>query len=165
MNTKLFRNYREDLFDSHYFNCFKAIKKYKGDYIFHQNEKRRYIYFIKKGDIQIELHSSWNEFDKILEILGNKNINNKKALKDLIFTNEKLEIFSQKKQKFNISIYSSGEILGLEEHIYPKDDLFMFSSVCLSECDIFSLEIQFIEKMMNERLLKNNYNKLIKEKK
>ena len=165
MNSKLFHKYREDLFDSHYFNCFKAIKKYKGDYLFKQNEERKYIYFIKKGDVQIEYYSSWNELDKILEILGNKKINDKKTLKDLIFSNEKLEIFSQKKQKFNISIYSSGEILGLEEHIYPDSDIFMFSTVCLSECDIFSLEIQFIEKMMNEKILRNNYNKLIAEKK
>ena len=164
MNSKLFHNYREDLFDSHYFNCFKAIKKYKGEYIFKQNEQRNYIYFVKKGDIQIELYSSWNGLDKILEILGNKNIKNRKELKDLIYTNEKLETFSQKKQKFNISIYSSGEILGLEEHVYPDKDFFMFSSVCLSECDIFSLEIQFVEKMLNEKVLKNNYNKLIVEK-
>ena len=83
----------------------------------------------------------------------------------MIFTNEKLEIFSQKKQKFIISIYSSGEILGLEDHIYPDNELFMFSTVCLSECDIFSLEIQFMYKMMEETKLKNNYFKLITERK
>ena len=77
-----------------------------------------------------------------MEILGNKKLSDKKILKDLIFSNEKLEIFSQKKQKFNISIYSSGEILGLEEHIYPDSEIFIFSTVCLSGCDIFSLEIQ-----------------------
>ena len=32
MNSKLFHKYRDDLFDSHF--CFKAIKKYKGDYLF-----------------------------------------------------------------------------------------------------------------------------------
>ena len=165
MHSKLFQNYREDLFDSHYFNCFKAIKKYKGDYIFNQNEKREYIYFIKNGDVQIELYSSWNEIDKILDSLGNKNISNKKNFNDLVHSNEKLEIFCKKKQKFNISIYSSGEILGLEEHIYPNTDSFMFNAVCISECEIFSLEIEFIEKMLSERILRNNYIKLNSEKK
>ena len=165
MNSKLFQNYREDLFDTHYFNCFKAIKKYKGDYIFSQNEKRKFIYFIKNGDIQIELYSSWNEMDKILEVLGNKDTINKKNFKNLVYSNEKLEIFCKKRQKFNVSIYSSGEIIGLEEHINPITETFMFNALCISECDIFSLEIEFIEKMLHERTLRNNYNKLNKEKK
>ena len=165
MKSKLFHNYREDIFDSHYFNCFKAIKKYKGDYIFNQNEKRDFIYFIKKGDIQIEHFSSWNDLDKILIALGNTNFPDKKTFNNIVYSNEKLEAFCKKKQKFIISIYSTGEVLGLEEHIYPNSNIYMFSAVCLSECEIFSLEIEYLEKMISEKILRNNYNKLNIEKK
>ena len=165
MKSKLFQNYREDLFDTHFFNCFKAMKKYKGEYLFKQNEKREYIFFIKKGDVQIEYFSSWYDLDKILDALGNKNFKNKKTYNNLVNSNEKLGIFCSKKQKFNISIYSSGEIVGLEEHLYPGTDIFMLSAVCLSECEIFSLEIEFIEKIVSEKILKHNYVKLNNEKK
>ena len=165
MKTKLFQNYREDLFDTHFFNCFKAMKKNKGDYLFQQNEKREYIFFIKKGDVQIEYFSSLNDLDKILDALGNKNYKNKKTYNNLVNSNEKLGIFCNKKQKFNISIYSSGEIVGLEEHLRPGTDIFMLSAICLSECEIFSLEVEFIEKIVNEKILKNNYIKLNNEKK
>ena len=165
LNTKLFYNYREDLFDTHYFNCFKAIKKYKSEYLFKQNEKREYIYFIKKGDVQIEHISTWKELDKIIETLGNQSLSEKKAFNELILSSEKLKNFTEKKQKFNISICSSGEIVGFEELIYPNSDIFMFSAICLSECEIFALEIHFIEKMLSERFLKDNYTKLIYEKK
>ena len=165
LNTKLFYNYREDLFDTHYFNCFKAIKKYKSEYLFKQNEKREYIYFIKKGDVQIEHISTWKELDKIIEALGNQSLSEKKIFTEMILSSEKLKNFTEKKQKFNISICSSGEIIGLEEHIYPNSDIFMFSAICLCECEIFALEIHFIEKMISERFILDNYNKLIYEKK
>ena len=165
LNTKLFYNYREDLFDTHYFNCFKAIKKYKSEYLFKQNEKREYIYFIKKGDVQIEHISTWKELDKIIESLGNQSLSEKKVFNELILSSEKLKNFTEKKQKFNISICSSGEIVGFEELIYPNSDIFMFSAICLCECEIFALEIHFIEKMISERQIRDNYKKLIYEKK
>ena len=165
LNSKLFYNYREDLFDTHYFNCFKATKRHKSEYLFKQNDKREFIYFIKKGDVQIEHISTWKELDKIIETLGNQSLSEKKVLNDLILSSEKLKNFTQKKQKFNISICSSGEIVGFEEHIYPNTDTFMFSAICLCECEIFSLEIHFIEKMISEKLILDNYNKLIYEKK
>ena len=165
LNTKLFYNYREDLFDTHYFNCFKAIKKYKSEYLFKQNEKRDYIYFIKKGDVQIEHISTWKELDIIIKALGNQSLSEKKVFTEMILSSEKLKNFTEKKQKFNISICSSGEIVGFEEHIFPNSDIFMFSAICLSECEIFALEIHFIEKMISERFILDNYKKLIYEKK
>jgi CRP-like cAMP-binding protein len=165
LNTKLFYNYREDLFDTHYFNCFKAIKKQKSEYLFKQNEKREYIFFIKKGDVQIEHISTWKELDKIIGALGNQSLSEKKVFTELIRSSEKLKNFTEKKQKFNISICSSGEIVGFEEHIYPNSDIFMFSAICLSECEIFALEIHFIDKMISERFILDNYTKLKYEKK
>jgi CRP-like cAMP-binding protein len=164
LHSKLFYNYREDLFESHYFNCFKATKMRKSEYLFKQNEERKYIYFIKKGDVQIELLSTWKDLDIIIDSLGNRYITYHRSFKKLISSNEKLQVFSQKKQKFNISIYSSGEIVGFEEHILQDTNKFMFSAICLSECEIFTLEIEFIEKIIGEKILRDNYNKLISEK-
>ena len=164
LHSKLFYNYREDLFDSHYFNCFKAVKMHKSEYLFKQDEERKYIYFIKKGDVQIELISTWKDLDIFLDSLSSRYITYHKSFKKLISSNEKLQVFSQKKQKFNISIYSSGEIVGFEDHIFQDTNTFMFNAICLSECEIFMLEIEFIEKIVGEKILRDNYIKLIDEK-
>ena len=164
MHSKFFYNYRIDLFESHYFNCFKYIKKVKGEYLFIQNTKRENIYFIKKGDVQIELLSTWNNLDNVLNILGfksRKNIN----WQNMISENEKLKIFVDATKRFNISIFSSGEVIGMEEHSTENGEKFLFSALCLSSCEIFSLELKFLEKMLNERTLKNNYTKMAQEKK
>ena len=164
MHSEFFHRYRIDLFESHYFNCFKYMKKVKGEYLFIQNTRRDNIFFIKKGDIQIELLSSWNNLDNVLISLG---INHRKNIdwQNLISSNEKLKIFVSSIKKFNISIFSSGEIIGTEEHATEKGKKYMFSALCISNCEIFSLEINFLDKMLNEKILKNNYSKMALEKK
>ena len=46
LKSKLFREYNSEKFESHYFSCFKLIKKKKGYYLFKQGEKRDFIYFL-----------------------------------------------------------------------------------------------------------------------
>ena len=164
MHSKFFYNYRIDLFESHYFNCFKHMKKVKGEYLFIQNKKRDNIFFIKKGDIQIELLSTWNNLDIILNTFG---INNGKNItwQNMIAENEKLKIFVNATKKFNISIFSSGEIIGMEEHANENGEKYMFSALCLSNCEIFSLELNFLDKMLKEKTLRNNYIQMAIEKK
>ena len=160
MHSKMFYNYNSDLFNIHYFNYFTPIKKQKGDYLFRQKEKRKYIYFIKKGGVQIEYHSSWKDLDNILDTLTEQNAKIKKHFNDLIVHNESFESFIQKKQKFNIFVYFNGEIAGTNEILYPDTNLFMFDAVCSSECEIFSLEVGLLKNIISEKIIRKNYNEL-----
>ena len=160
MHSKLFYNYNSDLFSIHYYNFFTPIKKAKGEYIFRQKEFRKNIYFIKSGGVQIEYYSTYKDLEKILDILTEQNAKIKKAFNELVIPHESFESFTQKKQKFNIFVYFNGEIAGTNEILYPDTDIFMFDAICTSDCEIFALDIESLKNIINEKIIRKNYNEL-----
>ena len=160
MHSKMFYNYNPDLFKIHYFSYFTPIKKAKGDYLFRQKEVRQNIYFIKNGGVQIEFFSCWSELDNILDFLLEQIPSQRKKYNNMILTEEELENFIHKKQKFNIYNYYNGEIAGTNEMLYPDTDIFMFDAICTSECEVFSLDIESLNNIINEKIIKKNYNEL-----
>jgi len=160
MHSKLFYNYNSDLFSIHYYNFFTPIKKAKGEYIFRQKEFRKNIYFIKSGGVQIEYYSSYKDLEKIIDFLTEQNAKIKKAFNELVIPHESFESFTQKKQKFNIFVYFNGEIAGTNEILYPDTDIFMFDAICTSDCEIFALDIESLKNIINEKIIRKNYNEL-----
>ena len=159
MHSKLFHNYNSDLFNIHYFSFFTPVKKAKGDYLFRQKDVRKNIYFIKNGSVQIEYFSCWSDLDDILDILSEQTTK-KKKYNNMVLTEEELKNFIYKKQKFNIFNYFNGEIAGTNEILYPDTDVFMFDAVCTSECEIFSLDVESLKNIINEKIIRKNYNEL-----
>ena len=159
MHSKLFHNYNSDLFNIHYFSFFTPVKKAKGDYLFRQKDVRKNIYFIKNGGVQIEYFSCWSDLDDILDILSEQTTK-KKKYNNMVLTEEELKNFIYKKQKFNIFNYFNGEIAGTNEILYPDTDVFMFDAVCTSECEIFSLDVESLKNIINEKIIRKNYNEL-----
>ena len=163
LKSKLFRGCNNEKFESHFFGCFKFVKKNKGEYLFRQGEKRSYIYFIKKGEVQIELYSSCANIDNIVENLGYPN--DDFELTELIKSQKKLEKFCQINRKFNVLIFS-GDIIGLSDHtISDTSEEFAFSGYCASFCELFVLDKEFYNKLMEEKIIRNNCAKMVKERK
>ena len=160
MHSKLFYNYNSDLFNIHYYNYFTPIKKAKGDYLFRQKEKRKNIYFIKSGGVQIEYYSTFKDLDNIIDILTEQNTKIKKHFNNLRVHHESFESFIQKRQRFNIFVYFNGEIAGTNEILYPDTDIFMFDAICASDCEIFSLDVESLNNIIFERIIRKNYNEL-----
>ena len=160
LHSKLFYNYNSDSFNIHYFSYFTPIKKAKGDYLFRQKDVRQNIFFIKNGGVQIEFTSCWSELDNVLDILLEQIPSKKKKYNNLILTEEELDNFINKKQKFNIYNCYNGEIAGTNEMLYPDTDIFMFDAICVSECEVFSLDIESLKNIINEKIIKKNYNEL-----
>ena len=160
MHSKLFYNYNSDLFNIHYYNYFIPIKKAKGDFLFRQKERRKNIYFIKSGGVQIEYYSTFKDLDNIIDILTEQNTKIKKHFNDLIVHQESFESFIQKRQRFNIFVYFNGEIAGTNEILYPDTDIFMFDAICASDCEIFSLDVESLNNIIFERIIRKNYNEL-----
>ena len=159
MHSKLFHNYNSDLFNIHYFSFFTPVKKAKGDYLFRQKDVRKNIFFIKNGGVQIEYFSCWSDLDDLLDILS-EHTTKKKKYNNMVLTEEELKNFIYKKQKFNIFNYFNGEIAGTNEILYPDTDVFMFDAVCTSECEIFSLDVESLKNIINEKIIRKNYNEL-----
>ena len=163
LKSKLFKGYNSEKFDANYFNCFKFMKKNKGEYLFKQGEQRSFIYFIKKGEVQIELYSNCFNIDNIVQNLGF--LDEDTDLKELIKTEKKLQHFCKINRKFNVLIFS-GDAIGLKDHIISEtNEELIFSGLCVSYCELFALDNKFFNKILDDKIIRNNYNKMVKERK
>ena len=162
LKCRLFRGCNSEKFEMHFFNYFKFMKKKKGEYLFQQGDHRDFIYFLKKGEIQLELFCNCFYLEKIMKDLGYVDDNDE--IKELIKT-KKVEQFCKTNRNFKLLILQD-EIIGLEEHtLYPDNLVFAFSGICSSYCEMFALDIKFFNKIMDEKIIKNNYIHLVKERK
>ena len=162
LKCRLFRGCNSEKFEAHLFSCFKLMKKNKGEYLFKQGARRDFIYFLKKGEIQLELFQNCFYLDTLMNNLGY--IDEKYNLKDLI-KSKKLEQFCKIKRKFKILILSD-EVIGLEDHTIPPDYMYYsISGLCTSYCEMFALDVKFFSKIMDEKVIRSNYASLVKERK
>ena len=190
LSTKLFEGVSFISFDTKLFNCFIFSKEEKGSYLFKRGDKRNYLNYIKKGEIQLEIIASCKQLDNLILLIGGNPY--EKYLNNLIKTNEKLLEFINVPKKFNISIFSQGDIIGTDELVYIssnvfnieklyyngnipyknnilsnkiEEDCFLFNAVYLTNSEIFKLDINFLKSMLKDKQIKINYEKLLKEKK
>ena len=162
LKCQLFKGCNSEKFESHFFSCFKLMKKKKGDYLFKQGDRRDFIYFLKKGEIQLELFDNCFYLETLLNNLGyaDENYNLKELIKS-----KRLEQFCKIKRKFKILILSD-EVIGLEDHTIPPDYMYYsISGLCASYCEMFALDVKFFSKIMDEKIIRNNYASLVKERK
>ena len=158
----LFKGFNSERFETNFFSCFKLIKKNKGEYLFKQGDKREFIYFLKKGEIQLELFCNCFYLEKIAHHLGY--LDDNYEIKELTKT-KKVAQFCKINRKFKVLILSD-EVIGLEDHaLYPERTRYAFSGLCSCYCEMFALDFKFFAKIMEEKIIKNNYIPLIKERK
>ena len=189
LNTKLFQGITFKSFEAKLFNCFRFSKEKKGKYLFQRGEKRQFLTYIKKGEIQLEILATCKQLDNILLAIGgnpyDKNINN------IIKDNKKINEFINTPKKFVISIFSQGDIIGMDELVYLsanefnldknnfysnniilnssninlEENCYIFNAVFLTNCDIFKLDITFLKNMLKDKVIKENYDNMLKDKK
>jgi len=162
LKSRLFRGCNSEKFENHLFNFFKLMKKNKGEYLFKQGERRDYIYFLKKGEIQLEFFCNYFYLETILNNLGYSDEN--LDIKDLI-KSKKIEHFCKINRKFKVLIISD-EVIGLEDHtLAPEHIYYSLSGLCASYCEMFALDVKFLSRIMSEKIIRNNYAHLVKERK
>ena len=164
LKCKLFQGYNYFCFESKFFNCFIFSKHKKGDYIFKQGKNRDKFFYIKSGEVQIEINATFEQIDQIILSLGgnckNKNIEN------IIRNNEKVQSFFKKIRKFQIYIISGGDFIGTDEMVnfLENSSIYNLSAVCLSTCDLLELNMNFFDSMYKEKRFKENYCDLVESR-
>ena len=188
LNSKFFfTDISPVIFDKYYFALFKSMEKVKGDIIYEQETVFSSVFFLKEGNIKLELNASIIDIHNLIkffiDVIEEKNFlhfSSKKIEqlrtnylndKELLKLRNKNYIFLQKfneKQKFEISTINNYECLG---------DLELFlTSGYIHTCTIVSQKASIIEikkkdlcKIFNEEkdVLPNYYqfvmNKLISQ--
>ena len=144
------------IFNRRYFSMFKLINKSKDDIIYKQNNQLSSVYFIKEGNVKLEINISvfeiYNLIKKYFEILtSNPNLkinqNELKEIKEVYLDDKNItnvrrqsHIFKEQlKIKKKFELYSSNlfDTLGLEEFFLNND--------YLCTCKVISKEAKIFE--------------------
>ena len=188
LNTRLFEGITFINFETRYFNCFTFSKENKGTYLFKRGDTRNNMIYIKKGEVQLEIIASCKQLDNIILSIGGNPYD--PFLNNLIKKNKKINEFINNPKKFNISIFSQGDIIGTDELVYIssnefnkekipdkeyisnilnntklEENCFLFNGIYLTGSEVFKLELHFLASMLKDKTIKTNYEKLKKDKK
>ena len=162
-NTNIFTDYSKELFKVYIFNHFKAVSIPRGKYLFKQGDEREEIYFIKSGEFKVDLISSCEELNNIIDSFGGDSYN--RDLKIKIELNYKLKNFNKEKRNFYIFFVKRGDVLGMEDYLTNGTNKFFVSVKCYSKSgEFFSVSLDFFNKILKDKLIKKNYENWIKVK-
>ena len=171
------------IFNKNYFSFFKLEVKAKDDIIYRQNENLSSVYFIKEGNIKLEINISMTELYNLIKYYYDKLTNNQyikisqaelKEIKE-IYLNDKVitdvrhqsQIMREKlntKIKFELFTSSYCDTLGLEE-FFLKDKYLCSSTVISKEAKIFEIHSDSLNIIItNEKNCHNTYYNFIGSK-
>ena len=165
LKCKLFQGYNYFSFESKFFNCFIFNKHKKGDYLFKQGENRDKFFYIRSGEIQIEINATFEQIDQIILSLGGNCKD--KNFKNMLRNSQNYQYFFKKIRKFQIYIISGGDFLGTDEMVYflENSSIYNLSAVCLTSCDLFELSMDFFDSMSKDKKFRENYKNLVESRK
>ena len=166
LDIPFLRNINKDYFKSKIFEHFSLFNYKIGDYIFKQNDRRKKIYFIRSGEVQLVMKASVYTINKIIdEKFDNSDIihrNKISKLHQVQFSDSEylLNLLNNdKKEKIwrILGIYPK-DIIGLDE-IVDENNAYYLSAKCSSySCEIYEIDFDKFNKMINEDInVKNLY--------
>ena len=171
------------IFNKNYFPFFKLISKEKDDIIYRQSEHFTSVYFVKEGNIKLEIKISITEVYNLIKYYYDKLTNNpyikigqaklkeikENYLNDSIITDvrhqsiimrEKLN----KKIKFELFTSSYCDTLGLEEY-FLKNNYLCTSTVISKSAKIFEINQDLLSNIItNEKHCRGAYYNLVGSK-
>ena len=171
------------IFNKNYFSFFKLLSKERDDIIYNQNEKVTSVYFVKEGDLKLEIYASITELYNLIKYYYDKLSNNPyikmnqvelkeikdKYLEDKIINDvrHQSQIMREKlNKKIKFELYTSNDCdtLGLEEY-FLKDNYLCSCRVISKEAKIFEIERELLKNIItNEKNCHAAYYNLIQSK-
>ena len=163
-------------FRKKYYNLFLFEKFYNGDILFKEGEEIKKIYFIKEGKVELYTSKSMNEIESLMALLIKKkksiqlNDNSQKTIDDkLNYSNinssyDDLVNFLEQKQKNKLLFLTKNEEIGLVSNFLGSHYL-TSCSIVSKEAKIYSIDVKYINQMLNEEYeCVNEYNFRIEQK-
>ena len=165
VNGQIFDKINPILFEQKYFNWFKQIHLIEPSNIFKQGEERKYIYFIKSGEIELTAKMTFKEINKIIKDFGGE-IYDEDGIRKVC--NEEIDFnrfYHHESHFFKICRLNDNEIIGLDDFIL-ENNLFLFNCNSISlNLTMFLLEKNFYDTLFEDKTIKKNIQNYIKTKK
>ncbi len=163
LSSEILKGIKNNLLKKIYLEYFREFILNKGDFLFKKGEKKKEIFIIKNGEIEINTKVNFNEFNEIIINLGGK----KKEIfldehKFIVFLNN----YINKKKEVKIYVSNDNDILGLGDVIDNNDFYTCNAKVTTNNCKIYSIDINLLNCIMNnEKNVENNVKKFSENKK
>ena len=163
LSSEILKGIKNNLLKKIYLEFFREFILNKGDFLFKKGEKKKEIFIIKNGEIEINTKVNFNEFNEIIINLGGK----KKEIfldehKFIVFLNN----YINKKKEVKIYVSNDNDILGLGDVIDNNDFYTCNAKVTTNNCKIYSIDINLLNCIMNnEKNVENNVKKFSENKK
>ena len=171
------------IFNKNYFAFFKLLTKNKDDIIYRQSESFHSVYFVKEGNIKLEIYASIKDLYNIIKyfcdkLANNSNIKigqaelkeikenylNDRVINDIRHQSQIMRDKLNTKIKFELFTSSSCDTLGLEE-FFLKDNYLFTSTIISKEAKIFEINSDSLNTIVtNEKNCHNAYYNLIGNK-
>ena len=171
------------IFNKNYFSSFELLSKAKDDILYNQKEKVKSIYFVKEGDLKLEINASIFELYNLIKYYYDKLTNNpnikisqteSKEIKenyvdDKTITDIRHQNFIMKeklntKYKFELFTSSYCDTLGLEE-FFLKNNYLCTCTVISKEAKIFEINSDMLNNIITtEKNCHSCYYNLIESK-
>ena len=171
------------IFNKNYFAYFKLLSKFKDDIIYQQNDKVSSVYFVKEGDLKLEINASNTELYNLIKHFYDKLSSNSfiklnqvelkeikdKYLEDKIITDvrHQSQIMKEKlNKKIKFELYTSNDCdtLGLEEY-FLKENFLCSCTVVSKETKLFEINRELLKNIItNEKSCHSAYYNLIQNK-
>ncbi len=169
LKTRLFFGYNHENFENFFFNYFKNNVIFRGDKLFKQNQKRKEIYFIKNGEIKIELYGNCKLLFEIFNNLNDENNKNKenkiKKIFNAIENNYKMKSFYEENKIFNIYIINESDVIGMSDYLFNDNETYFASAKSVSaKSEFFSIELSMFQRLLKEFRIRKNYNEWIQQR-
>ena len=156
VNGQIFDKINPILFEQKYFNWFKQIHLIEPSNIFKQGEERKYIYFIKSGEIELTAKMTFKEINKIIKDFGGE-IYDEDGIRKVC--NEEIDFnrfYHHESHFFKICRLNDNEIIGLDDFIL-ENNLFLFNCNSISlNLTMFLLEKNFYDTLFEDKTIKKN---------
>ena len=170
LNNSLFLNTNNTNLIKTYSFCFKEKKIKEGEYIIKErdklNESNIYIYFIIKGEFQVNCKKTISQLDEIIKLLGHgKSIPRTfpKLLKDLINTPYYYDLI-KKPLYLKLNYLNKNDIIGLSEMF--KDDEYFNNVQCTNNNSrVYYVDARIIKLLVDsDQIINNNKNIILYHK-
>lgn len=149
VNCEILSGISAEDFDKNYFNHFKEFTIKQGDTLFEQGSQREEVYFLREGEIEISIKSSFPQLSNML-LKKNLHVDDSQYIKwckeNLFFRNyyynasSTFKLFKNKEKGF----------IGLND-LVDSDNKYIFSVVCKSsKCVLYSIYLDIFNQLLEK---------------
>ena len=142
-------------FAKKYYKLFINEKYSKGDILFNEGERIKYLYFVQEGNVQLYTSKSMNEIEHLINILIEKKTENKKEEKDNYYTYSQLNSdhddfikYINQKQKNKLIILNNNEDVGTVSY-YLGSNYLCSCNIVSNYAKIYKIETKHIKDMLH----------------